>query len=321
LKSILGITGIHLSFLLVTLDDLRSFVAVCGAGSLSAVARDSGVSQSAISQHIRRLERELGVPLLERGRRGVLPTSAGKVLLAAAEDGLRSIDRARRELKKLKTGELGSLRVTTGGTTLRHFMIRPLAAFRRKYPAITFDYVSGVSTSQCLDEVRADRADLAYVTIGGDDTLEVIPTVRTEWVLVVAADHPLVSQPAVALHDLAGIRAIAFASAARSRSQMEQQLAGHGVQLQYAATVDDWDTAVQLVELGVGQAIVPALWIHDLDKRRRLHALPIQELTPVTFGWAARSWDALPDFAKTFTLMVNGGIASLGPSARIELVT
>ncbi|MGH9232554.1 MAG: LysR family transcriptional regulator, partial [Acidimicrobiales bacterium] len=50
----------------MTLDDLRVFVATCEAGSLSAVAREVGTSQPAVSQHIRRLERELDVTLFER---------------------------------------------------------------------------------------------------------------------------------------------------------------------------------------------------------------------------------------------------------------
>jgi DNA-binding transcriptional LysR family regulator len=304
----------------LTLDDLRSFVAVCDAGNLSAVARQNGVSQSAISQHIRRLEREFGLPLFERGRHGVLPTSAGRVLLTAARESLGSLDGARRQLDRLKSGEVGTLRVATGGTTLRHFMIRPLAAFRRRYPGVSFDYVSATSTTNCLEALRRDRADLAYVTIGADDTLQFVPTVRTQWVLVVASNDPLASRTVVRPGDLSSIRAVGMPGQTTSRSQLEQQLAGHGVQLQFAATVDDWDTALHLVELGVGQAIVPALWIHDLERHRRLQALPIEGLTPVTFGWAARRWGALPDFAKAFTAMVNDGIAALGPAARVQLV-
>ncbi len=304
----------------MTLEDLRNFLAVCDAGSLSAVARDRGVSQSAISQQIRRLERDIGVPLFERGRRGVLQTAAGRILLAAARESLGSLDTARRHLDRLKSGDVGALRVATGGTTLRHFMIRPLAAFRRRHPGITFDYVSASSTTQCLDALRNDQADLAYVTIGADDTLQLVPTVRTEWVLVVGSGDGLANRADLRPRDLRSIRAIAMPAHATSRSQLDQQLAGHGVQLQFAATVDDWDTAIHLVELGVGHAIVPALWIHDLQRHRRLDALPIHGLEPVTFGWAARTWDVVPDYAKTFASMVNDGIAALGPAARVEVI-
>lgn len=77
----------------MTLDDLRVFVAVCRAGSLSAVARDLSCTQSAVSQHVKRLERETGVQLLERHPRGVAPTSAGQILRAAAADGIAGLIR------------------------------------------------------------------------------------------------------------------------------------------------------------------------------------------------------------------------------------
>jgi hypothetical protein len=60
----------------VTLDDLRLFVAACDAGSLSAAARRHGTSQPAVSQHVRRLERELDVALLERGPPGAASSTS-----------------------------------------------------------------------------------------------------------------------------------------------------------------------------------------------------------------------------------------------------
>jgi DNA-binding transcriptional LysR family regulator len=107
---------------------------------------------------------------------------------------------------------------------------------------------------------------------------------------------------------------------ATSRARLEDELAAHGVRLRYSATVDDWDTAIQLVELGVGRSIVPALWVHDLATRPGLRALALDELRPVTFGWAARRWEALPPYAHTFVTLVDQELARLEPEARAELL-
>jgi DNA-binding transcriptional LysR family regulator len=304
----------------MTLDDLRLFVATCEAGSLSAVARRLGTSQPAVSQHIRRLERELDIALFERGRRGVTPTAAGQILLTAATDALGALDAGRRELYRLRHGAGGSLRVATGGTTLRHFMTRPLAEFRRRYPAVTFEYVSATSTRQCLDALRADHADVAFVTLAGDEELERRPVLRTPWVLVVAADDPLAAGPPPRPAELHDIHPIGMPTHATSRAQLENELAAHGVRLRFSATVDDWDTAVQLVELGVGQSIVPALWVHDLAARPGLRALTLDGLHPVTFGWAARRWEALPPYAHTFVMLVDQEFGRLEPAAQAELL-
>ena len=306
----------------MTLDDLRLFIAACGAGNLSAVARAVGTSQSAVSQHVRRLERELDVALLERGRRGVLPTAAGRILLDAATDAIGTLDAARRELERLRDGRSGTLRVSTGGTTLRHFMTRPLARFRDRYPSVTFDYVSATSSALCLRAVRTDHADVAFVTLADDDHgLEARPTVRTRWVLVVPADDPLAERDGLEPAALATLHPIGMPAHATSRAQLERDLAAHGVRLQVGATVDDWDTAVRLVELGVGSSVVPALWVHDLATRPALRALPITHLPPLTFGWVARRWDALPTYARDFVALVDDGLARLEPAAQTQMLT
>jgi DNA-binding transcriptional LysR family regulator len=302
------------------LDELRLFLQVADAGTLSAVGTESGTSQSAISQRIRRLEREFGVSLFERGRRGVLLTPEGRVLLEAARSAVAAVDQARREIVRLATGEAGVLRVATGGTTLRHFMTKPLAAFRRHHAGVAFEYVSVNSTSQCIGAIRQDRADLAYITITSTQEVEQRPAVRTRWVLVTRDDDPLAERQSLRPRDLDNIRAIALPGSTSSRSQLADQLSAHGVQHQVAATVDDWDTAVLLAEIGVGHALVPAMWVHDLDRHRRLRAIPIDGLTPVTFGWAARRWSSLPTSAHTFVAAVNEGVANLGRDARIELL-
>jgi DNA-binding transcriptional LysR family regulator len=304
----------------MTLEDLRLFVATCREGSLSAVARSLGTSQPAVSQHIRRLERDVGVPLLERGRRGVRPTAAGDILLGAASEALGALDAGRRELDLLRNGAAGSLRVTTGGTTLRHFMTRPLARFRRRYPAVSFEFVSATSTTECLDALRTAHADLAFVTFAGEEDVELRPTVRTPWLLVVAVDDPWAARPAPTPDELRSMQPIGMPAHTTSRRRLEDELAVHGVRLRFSATVDEWDTAVKLVELGVGQSIVPALWVHDLAARRHLRALTIDGLPPLTFGWAARRWQALPPYAVAFADLVDHEIARLAPASHAELL-
>ncbi len=304
----------------MTLDDLRVFVATCELGSLSAVARRLGNTQSAVSQHVRRLESELDVVLLERGRRGVTPTASGRILLASAGEALGAIDAGRRELDRLRRGDAGVLRVATGGTTLRHFMTRPLAEFRARHAGTRFDYVSATSTDQCIEAVRRDQADLGFVTVGHNPGLDQRAAVRTPWVLVVPAEDPRADLAEATPTDLRSIRPIGMQARATSRAQLERELSAQGVRLDFSATVDDWDTAIRLVELGVGESIVPALWVHDLASRPAVRAVPVTGLAPVTFGWVARRWDALPAYAHAFVRLVADGFGRVEPAARVEVL-
>ncbi|MHC3393706.1 LysR family transcriptional regulator [Streptomyces lavendulocolor] len=285
----------------MTLDDLRVFVAVCRAGSLSAVARDLGRTQSAVSQHVKRLERETGVALLERHTRGVVPTQAGRVLRAAAAHGIAGLDMAVRSIQESARGDVGSVRVTTGATTLRHFMAEAVVAFHRRHPRASLEFQTESSSRRCFDALLADDLDLAWVTIGERVRgIEQHPVVDLPWVLAVRADDPLAARPRIGADDLAGIRHIRLPARSTSRAHLDAALAGLGVPDRPGTSVADWDTAVLLAELGLGHALVPALPRRSTAAGDALRFVPVPVLPPLSVGWAVRSWAALTPLARSF---------------------
>ncbi|WP_051717144.1 LysR family transcriptional regulator [Streptomyces megasporus] len=304
----------------MTLEDLRVLVAVCRAGSLSAVARDLGCSQSAVSQHIRRLERKTGVGLLERHARGVVPTAAGRVLCAAAADGLAGIDLALRRLDDLARGDGGSVRVTTGATTVRHFMAEAIVEFRRRHPGVRLEFQTENSSRGCFDALTANDLDLAWITIGEPVRgVEQRPVVDMPWVLATRVDDPLASRPYLDADDLAGIRHIRLPERSTSRARLEAAFADLGVRVDSDTSVADWDTAVLLAELGLGHALVPALpgWrVPGVDGPLRL--VPVPALPPLSAGWAVRRWDTLTPSARTFADLVARSCAEKNADGRTD---
>ncbi|MBQ1092235.1 LysR family transcriptional regulator [Streptomyces sp. B93] len=287
----------------MTLDDLRVFVAVCRAGSLSAVARDLGCTQSAVSQHVRRLERETGVGLLERQPRGVAPTPAGRVLEAAAAEGIAGLDLALRRLRDLADGESGSVRVATGATTVRHFMADAIVTFRRRHPRVNLEFRTESSSRACFDALTDSDLDLAWITLGPQVRgIEQRPVVELPWLLAVRADDDrFAGRTAVSAASLTELPLIRLPPNSTSAAQLETACADLGLRFSYDTGVADWDTALLLAELGLGRAVVPAL--PDLpisDPRRPLRLLHIPELRPLTVGWAVRRWDALTPAARAF---------------------
>ncbi|MEU6123370.1 LysR family transcriptional regulator [Streptomyces sp. NPDC047123] len=298
----------------MTLDDLRIFISVCRAGSLSAVARDLSCTQSAVSQHVKRLERELGVSLLERHARGVVPTSAGRVLQAAASDGIGGIDLAVRRLREQVRGEGGAVRITTGATSVRHFMAEAVVDFRDRYPRVSLEFQTVSSSRGCFDALAADDLDLAWITLGEPVRgIEQRPVVELPWVLAVRADDPLAGRAHVTPADLAAAQLITPPEGSTSRGQLDVHLGDLAVALPTVTSVADWDTAVLLAELGLGQAVVPALpgWGERAPEGLRL--VPVPALQPLSVGWAVRRWDALSPLARAFADTVAEHCAPLGP--------
>ncbi len=289
----------------MTLEDLRVFAAVCEASNLSAVARRLGRTQPAVSQHVTRLEREIGVPLLERRARGVVPTPAGRLLYQGCSAGLASIAAAVGEIERLRDGRAGTVSVSTGGTTVRHFMREAVVRFRRLHPDVALHFEPAGSTEACLEALRRHRADLAFVTIGpalrGFDQR---PVLESPFRLLVHRDDPLASRRRLGARDLRGIRYIAISSRTSSHGILHGALDEAGVSLSPVVTVDDFDTANLFVELGLGHALVPAIHAHHFEGEGRVRALRIQGLPRVPVGWAARSFAALPKMALAFADLV-----------------
>lgn len=285
----------------MTLDDLRVFVAACETGNLSAVARDLSRTQSAVSQHVKRLEAELGLPLLERRPRGVAPTQAGRILQRAAAQGIGHIELALRQLRQLQEGDGGTVRIATGATTVRHFMSDAVVRFRAAHPHAGLEFRTENSSRACVDALAAGDSDLAWITIGPPVRgIEQRPVIELPWVLAVHADDPLADRSSVEPADLAAIRHIQLPADSRSRHHLDRQLTGLDVSLASTTSVADWDTAILLAELGLGHAVVPALPGWTASAPGAVRFVPLPALPPLAAGWAVRQWDALGPLAQEF---------------------
>ncbi|MGW7208245.1 LysR family transcriptional regulator [Streptomyces sp. NPDC054837] len=286
----------------MTLDDLRVFVAVCRAGSLSAVARELGCTQSAVSQHVKRLERETGVALLERQPRGVSPTPAGRLLEAAAAEGISGLDLAVRQLRDLADGQSGFVRVATGATTVRHFMGDAVVEYRRRYPRVNLEFRTVSSGRGTFDALADGTLDLAWITLGPPVRgIEQRMVAELPWVLAVRSDDPLAGHERLeAAADLTDVRLTGLPPNSASAAHLDAVCAELGVRFAYDTSVADWDTALLLAELGVGRAVVPVLPGLAETGSGELRLIPLPDLRPLPVGWAVRRWDALSPPARAF---------------------
>lgn len=285
----------------MTLDDLKVFIAACERKNLSAVARELKCTQPAVSQHIVRLEKELGVTLLERRARGVEPTQAGDIFYEHALEGLGSIALGVRQLESIVQGESGSLGITTGGTTIKHFMSDAVVAFRKRYPNVKLHFHSANSHRRCVEALRNKQVDLAFITMGDPiKGVEQRSFIQMPWVLVVPEGDSFAQAGSVTAKQLKDISYIALKESSTSQSQLSQDLLERGVQCKAITTVDDWDTAIQFVEMGLGYAITPERHACNLSKQHAVLSIPITDLPPVAFGWASRRWQSLPKVAQEF---------------------
>ena len=181
---------------------LRYFVAVAERGSVSGAALDLNLSQSALSEALRKLELELGVPLLERSSRGVAPTVAGEALLAEAREAIDRFDGALDSARRAAKGQTGRLRVGFEAAGAGQLSTQARARFLARFPQVRveprrFEWGGEVAA------VREGECDIAFVWLPADLT-------GLRWELVaserryagLAAGHRLAARPQLSVVEL-----------------------------------------------------------------------------------------------------------------------
>jgi DNA-binding transcriptional LysR family regulator len=259
--------------------ELRAFVAVAEEGSLSAAARRLHVSQSALSQTVQSLERELGVRLLDRGHSGARPTDAGKVLVREARSLIDQHDRA----VALIAGPSAPSAVLRAGVPLEFPADVLPAAFAQltsSYPGTRVEIRHAASAAQ-LSALRTGDLDLALARDRPPDPdLDAVLAVEEAMgALVSDACAASIAEPGgVRLERLAGLAWIGFA---RSDSpswydQVAATMRVHGIEISQQPAGDPPVTAeVKLAAVGSGQmfALAPPLWSQPLPSGIGWHPL------------------------------------------------
>ncbi|MBY0337168.1 MAG: LysR family transcriptional regulator [Acetobacteraceae bacterium] len=147
-------------------DDMAGFVRVVEQGGFAAAAQGTGMTPSALSKLVTRLEARLGVRLLTRTTRRLALTPEGEAYLARARDILALIEAAETEVTAGRTRPRGHLRVNTGSAFARHRLLPLLPDFLERYPEVTLD----LSITDRRVDLVAEQADVVLRTGALDDS-------------------------------------------------------------------------------------------------------------------------------------------------------
>jgi len=249
---------------MMDLSALRSLEAVDVHGSVVAAAEALGFTPSAVSQQIKRLERQSGVTLLERVGRGVILSGPARILV---EEGARIAA----DLERLETdlhahaGEVTGDLVLIGFSTAMRGLIGPVAADLMERHSGLRIRLREVEPWQAVDEVAAGQADVAVVHRWGDvpiaipDHLDRAGVHRDEAEVIVRRDHRLAGRRTVRPKDLVDERWIATPEGTICRQWLMRMYAGTGRLPVIEHTSMEFDSHLALVAAGLGIALVPRL--------------------------------------------------------------
>lgn len=249
---------------MLNLDRLRALCMVADLGSLAEAAVALHVTPSGVSQQLSRLEKELGVAVLERQGRGVRLTDAGTLLARRGQDILSRLETAESEVASLHGEVVGALRFGAFVAASRTVLPQAVAALRREHPRLEVTLTEGEAEA-VIPRVLHRQIDLAVVDSWSARPLEIPRDAQIGFLYRDVADlalpegHPLADRTTVRLDELSGNAWAAWSEGTEFHDWLVQSLRAHGVEPRIDFRVADFGTHLELVGRGLAAALIPRL--------------------------------------------------------------
>lgn len=262
----------------LNLESLQILADLVETGSFSRAAEKSFISQSAVSQRIRALEKEYGQTLLERGQgRGrVAPTAAGDTLYRGAKPLLQSAAELDAQMRQLSDEVAGTMRVATVYSVGLHALPPRLKPFLEAHPRIKV-HLEYEQTDKVYDDVMSGILDVGIVACpAARRGLEILPFAQEPMAVICAPEHPLARQKEVTLRQLDGLAFIGFTDDIPTRKLVDAHLRAASVRVKMVTMFDNIETIKNLVEIGSGISILPADTVSREVREGALVVLPFK---------------------------------------------
>ena len=261
------------------LRQLRYFLRIVEAGSFSKASEALRIAQPSLSNHVRELEEELGVELLTRHARGVVPTDFGFLLCDHARVILREVNRAKERIRDAADSLQGEVLVGLSTATCRGLTVPLMQAVATEYPRISVHLVEAMSGS-LVEWVQAGRLDvvLSYEA-QSTDSLVATEVITEELRLILAANHPLAGNDTLPFSDLPNFQLVLPAGSHVIRRVIERHFAVANIEIPNVINCDSLPAMVQLVRHGHA-TLLPSFGVSEEINRGELAEVAITNPTP-----------------------------------------
>ncbi len=263
------------------LEAFKVFYYVAKAGSVTQAANELAISQPAVSQAIKQLEKQLGVSLFFRISRGVVLTQEGEVLFSYVEKGYGQIELGVQKVRQMMNLELGEIRIGASDMTLQFYLLPYLERFHEKYPDIKV-IVSNGPTPETLKFLENGAIDFGVVSspfeeLAGIESIAVRPI---EDIFVAGRRFLPYKNHMADLQELERLPLVFLEKNTSSRSYMDRFLSDHGVEVRPEFELATSDMIVQFALRNLGVGCVVRDFAEEELKSGRLFELRFNTIIP-----------------------------------------
>jgi LysR family transcriptional regulator, transcription activator of glutamate synthase operon len=266
------------------LRQLRYLDAVARRRSFTLAALDLHIAQSALSQQVAQLERELGVELLRRTTRRVEVTEAGELVLARARRALAEADGVRADLDALKGLVLGTVRLGGVPQVGPVHPVALIADFTRAHPGVAITVRDDVAGT-LLGQLRDGDLDLVLALVDPDqlEGLDGVRLLDEELVVIAPLDHPIARAKRVRVERLATEALVAYGAGSALSDTLLALVPGGRV----VAEANDLETVRELTARGIGVTLMPRSVAASHGDRLTIRPLSPRHTLPAALVWRA----------------------------------
>ena len=264
------------------LESIKIFCDVVRRASFSRGAKENGISQSSASQVVHQLEARLGVKLIDRSKRPLVPTPQGQAYYDGCKDLVGRYLEVENRVRALDNDRNlgGTVRLSAIYSVGFHHMSQYVERFRADYPGVDI-HIDYMRPTQVVDSVLAGQVDLGLISFPKKwPELVVIPWRDEEMVLAVHPTHRLAAFDLVGVDDLNGETFVGFDGGLPIRREIDRFLRKHGVHVRVALEFDNIEMIKRAVEVPSGVAILPAPTLAGEIKAGSLRAIQFRDQKP-----------------------------------------
>ncbi|CAG9168121.1 HTH-type transcriptional regulator GltC [Cupriavidus laharis] len=266
------------------LTTLRLFAAVCETQNMARAGEQENIVASAISKRLAQLEETVGATLLERRRRGVIPTAAGEIVLAHARAMLAAADRVARDMADYGSGIRGQVRLLATVSSMAEYLPDDIAAFLQmpEHRDVGVSIEEGLST-EIVRSLREGSAPLGICWDAADlEGFDTRPYRSDHLAAVVQVSHPLADAESCGFEETLEFDHIGMPAQTAVQTMLVRHAAILNRQIVYRAVVSTFDAALRCVRANLGIAILPAEIARPIASALNVRVIPLRN------HWARR---------------------------------
>ena len=255
------------------LRHLHYFLTLCEELHFSEAAFKIGISQPTLSQQIRVLEGEVGVPLFDRLGKKTVQTEAGLILQRYAIKAIKELENAQTAIDDLKDAYSGTLRVAVLPSDLDYHLTELLVAFHRDFPSVHIEVIPSIDIP---NKVLLNEVDIGLALVEpAHSQLTARPIFKESYCLFVSKKSHLATRKKIEISELADIPLILYPKGFYGRDLIDRWCLTQGIRVEPIMAPGSSTAIFQLIEAGVGASIQPHKLIEAFEDRDII-AIPIE---------------------------------------------